>query len=86
MTKITVKKGYLILIPPTIRKEIEIKEGDSLIIESLGEKTIILEKPRSKDPFEECKGMWKNKKESLFAVNYVNKIRKGSNRFDHKNR
>lgn len=82
MVKTTIKKGFVISIPTDIRKKIELKEGDQLLMETLNGKTILLEKPRIKNPFEECKGMWKGRKETEPALKYVRKIRRESERFE----
>jgi len=81
MTKTTIKKGFLIEIPLSIRKRVEFEEGDQVLIETLNGKTILLEKPFVKDPFSDCEGMWKDRKEMKNSVNYVSKSRKESERF-----
>lgn len=82
MAKTILKKGFIITIPSDIRKRVDFKEGDKLLIETLNGKTILLEKPRIKDPFEECKSMWEGRKETRNAVRYVRKIRKESDRLE----
>jgi AbrB family looped-hinge helix DNA binding protein len=80
MSKTVVKKGFVIAIPPDIRKRVDFKEGDQLLIETLNGKAILLEKPKVRDPFEECKGMWQGRKETKSGVRYVRKIREESDR------
>lgn len=81
MTKTTLKKGFVIVIPPDIRKRVDFKEGDQLLVETLNGKTILLEKPKVRDPFEECRGMWKGRKETKSAIRYLRKTRKESERY-----
>ncbi|MBC8183180.1 hypothetical protein H8E88_18910 [candidate division KSB1 bacterium] len=77
MIKVNVSKGFTIKLPNEVTKQLNIHEGESLLLDVFSKNTLILSRilEEREKLADEAFGMWQERKDISDEVQYVNDVR-----------